>query len=547
VTTVDCCYHPDTLQLAKANTRFRDLIVQTAFDAIEKSFKTHQKMDISLKKEYHILKGVEYKSGDVASMMVQKEPKSSAAQSLASKVTQQESKPEGTKGPPAAAAKESAPGPVEPRYVVVERGQFELSDHMSDASSPCGKPRRPRELVIRVILPGLTSAKGVHLDVSMKELTVKYKDQYHLQLPLPYPIIEEQGSAKFDKSKNTLVVTAPVVPLPKAKKQDKTPDMLVQEPPLETAEPVTVPAVEVLETAEPVTVPAVEVLSSTRAAVSTSAKHHSQVGKDYFEEHHSTLLNKPETSLSADDVAELLAAAKTGTLIRQEENEAPPIMPTDNSSKPSQGQEAERNTPVGGEGTESFEDDGTSVPSTQERFVQSSVFAGAKPGYVFKKGDLGVGYYADPKTPSSQPAGKEKTVEPLLAGSPAKEVEPPYEYKQNEKTVSILINVPDVAEDSVQLKVSGVFLDFSFKTSGSGTVFRLKLDSLFAPVVAEKCWHNVADTNVVLVLQKKKESEVRSCNHNQYYGTLLTKIIMTLFFACRLGRNLQRMLQHRQR
>lgn len=46
----------------------------------------------------------------------------------------------------------------------------------------------------------------------MRKLSVIYLDCTHLALP--YPVEEENGSAKFDKSKRRLIVTLPVLPPP---------------------------------------------------------------------------------------------------------------------------------------------------------------------------------------------------------------------------------------------------------------------------------------------------------------------------------------------
>merc|ERR1719300_1366632 len=75
---------------------------------------------------------------------------------------------------------------------------------------------RPKEMVVDINLPMLESAAGVDLDVQEKSLTLVREEppKYNLHVDLPYPVDEERGSAKFDKSKKTLVVTLPIKPAP---------------------------------------------------------------------------------------------------------------------------------------------------------------------------------------------------------------------------------------------------------------------------------------------------------------------------------------------
>ncbi|KAL4239094.1 Protein kintoun [Mactra antiquata] len=71
---------------------------------------------------------------------------------------------------------------------------------------------RPKDLVISIELPLCKSAAGVDLDIFEEKLTLtSEKPAYKLDLKLPYPVDDENGSAKFDKSKKALVVTLPVI------------------------------------------------------------------------------------------------------------------------------------------------------------------------------------------------------------------------------------------------------------------------------------------------------------------------------------------------
>ena len=64
------------------------------------------------------------------------------------------------------------------------------------------------------MLPLIKKASSVDLDVLPKSLKLisEQPAKYKLDLTLPFEVDDSQGSAKFDKSKNKLIVTLPVVP-----------------------------------------------------------------------------------------------------------------------------------------------------------------------------------------------------------------------------------------------------------------------------------------------------------------------------------------------
>lgn len=67
----DVCFHPLALQKAHADKRFRDLLVRTGLDGVKQAYKL-QKQDVSLSEDFHVLKGVSYKQGQVPSMLIDK-------------------------------------------------------------------------------------------------------------------------------------------------------------------------------------------------------------------------------------------------------------------------------------------------------------------------------------------------------------------------------------------------------------------------------------------------------------------------------------------
>lgn len=71
----------------------------------------------------------------------------------------------------------------------------------------------PKELVITIDLPLLKSANDATLDIDIQSLTLKSEKpaKYLLDLPLPYPVDEHNGSAKFDPKYKKLIITLPVI------------------------------------------------------------------------------------------------------------------------------------------------------------------------------------------------------------------------------------------------------------------------------------------------------------------------------------------------
>ena len=74
VTTFDCCFHTHALDMASARKEFKDLLVRTAMEGVAESYK-RQNTPLKLSTDYHILKGVTYKSGITTAMMVDKKAK----------------------------------------------------------------------------------------------------------------------------------------------------------------------------------------------------------------------------------------------------------------------------------------------------------------------------------------------------------------------------------------------------------------------------------------------------------------------------------------
>ncbi|ROL51278.1 Protein kintoun [Anabarilius grahami] len=207
----DVVFHPDALYMAAKSARFLKLIHRTALDAIEDSF--HIKLDKDKIKQLKMrYKGVAHPAvirtpipghdqknrstyeEDVMSFpypdenQTAPEPKSSSSQSPEDKQ------------------------PITPPYTLKYRSVVDLQDYRCSRDS--GPGARPREIVITIDVPLLRSAQDADLSVTERRLVLEAPEPaYRLELPLAYPVDEDKGDAKFNKTKKQLTITLPVRPL----------------------------------------------------------------------------------------------------------------------------------------------------------------------------------------------------------------------------------------------------------------------------------------------------------------------------------------------
>ena len=226
----DFVIHPDTYRMAETNARFKKMIEDTAFEAIEKSFNVQfDKKNVKYPK-------VTYKGNPQATVIRSKkgegdssekdptdplsefpypydnkttEEKSKEVEEQAKKREEERKKAESkTKKSVAKTENEF----TEPKYSIKHRNELDMSDFRNAPDARTST--RPTQLVVEIELPLCKSAANVNLDIFEKRLILEYSKtaKYKLDVKLPFPVDENEGSAKFDKGKKTLVVTLPVIP-----------------------------------------------------------------------------------------------------------------------------------------------------------------------------------------------------------------------------------------------------------------------------------------------------------------------------------------------
>lgn len=260
-TVYDVVFHTDTYRMAESNSRFKKLVHDTALDAIEEHFnvkldkkniktprlKNNYKGAITssvlrTRREGHagqcegppadsILNQMPYPydsnktTEEMTTEWLEKEGRRKASKRQAEKVVSNETtvKESSSQGNSSSSTSSSLKAdssvsqstedkPITPKYTILHRSAVDLQEFRNAPDAKTST--RPKELVISIDLPKLKSANTVDLDIVENHIMLKCTTpaSYELELRLPYPVDETNGTAKFDKSKSQLNVTLPVIP-----------------------------------------------------------------------------------------------------------------------------------------------------------------------------------------------------------------------------------------------------------------------------------------------------------------------------------------------
>ncbi|KAF3844904.1 hypothetical protein F7725_008067 [Dissostichus mawsoni] len=191
----DVIFHPDTLHLASRNRGFTNMVDSTAIQGIQDNFK------VTLDKNN--LREIKSKYKGLPQPCVIRKP------IPAHKITCIKNINEAT---PKSIPPQKVKEPTKPNYTVKYRSFTDIQDFRyarDSAQSP-----RPKEIVVTIDMPLLKAATEASLEVKECRLMLleSKKPAYRLELPLAYPVDEDKGEAKFNKQKQQLTVTLPVLP-----------------------------------------------------------------------------------------------------------------------------------------------------------------------------------------------------------------------------------------------------------------------------------------------------------------------------------------------
>lgn len=339
-----------------------------------------------------------------------------------------------------AAEEAAAPRIRIPKHKLVYSGAMDLTDFM-EAPAQKAQPISsiPRTLKLSVEVPTVKRVGDITLEVTSNNVVVEVPEKYYLDLPLPYEVDENAGTAKFDKTAQILALELPVLPQAPDPEALKMADKFWNAPTEETPD------------ADGAVSERGGSSDEEDAAAGQEAKA-ADVATDA-----STLDTARGRELSADRPTEAgdLRSADSREELAGPEQQQPPTPP---EPHPPQRERLEL-APAGGDllqiVKEPTEPEGPACAAEGEGdehelelepppdFEPAEAFTGARPGCAFKLGDLGLGYYRDYKakarprkklTAASRAAGASQAastlalVEVTSSSStkvPRKEVTPP--------------------------------------------------------------------------------------------------------------------------
>lgn len=101
-----------------------------------------------------------------------------------------------------------------PTYTIKPEGTYDWARHAKAARHPNFRDNVPKEFVVQIVIPGITTIKEVVVQVVRgRSLELSYVDDEEkpfLQVPLPFRVLEDPAAAKFIKSKFELRLTLEV-------------------------------------------------------------------------------------------------------------------------------------------------------------------------------------------------------------------------------------------------------------------------------------------------------------------------------------------------
>ncbi|PSN39224.1 Protein kintoun [Blattella germanica] len=217
----DVVFHPDTYHLAENNAQFKNMLNNTAMDAVEDNF------NVQLDRKNIKFPKMKYKGAPrptvirkkVGNSTVPKDefsiPDSAYPYKPPLDATEIEARCEEAKKKREEKLKEESnktkSSYTTPSYVIKHRHSVEVQDFSNDRDAKMNAAI-PKDLVVEVQLPLINSCDEMVLDVTEKSISLVSEKpaRYKLQISLPYSVDEERGNAKFDKSLRKLMITLPV-------------------------------------------------------------------------------------------------------------------------------------------------------------------------------------------------------------------------------------------------------------------------------------------------------------------------------------------------
>lgn len=317
-------------------------------------------------------------------------------------------------------------GEAEPRYEMVHRDvAVDIESAWSGSSAGEAayqadvRRKQRRVLIVRVHLEKCKSMADVLLDVTSTTLKLRKPDLYCLELKLPCAVKDDEGKAKFDKAKRVLEVTLPkqqeVVAVSKPPESTTAAAAVT---PTTTASPSDAPAlvqeIKSEDAPEPEPEPELEEPSSSsmpqaqpeETASIAEETENQRRWREIHESQNPPAVPPPQTS-SDDAVAPTEKKSVSFSAVAPPSANSKPGKSDDDDGDDDDDDDELPEMPA----LEAM-DGQDAVESGAGDFVASSKFTGARPGYVFRTGSSGVGYYRDVPLSSTSSAPASLTSRP---------------------------------------------------------------------------------------------------------------------------------------
>lgn len=227
----DVVYHPDTLRMAEVNQKFRELVNNTAINALKDAYSINLDCN-NFKFPKSLYKGMSTPAVIRKEDPDYKPPSEEETSDLNPELIEnmypqknypeppREHQPSTNKFESKLKAKKTSTsenvtsdnGYTLPKYVIKQQKAVDMQDYTFDKDTK-EYSAIPSHIVIHINLPLLSSTKEVVLDVQEKKLALVSEKpaKYKLNINLPYLVNDLNGNAKFDRSKRVLTVTLPVI------------------------------------------------------------------------------------------------------------------------------------------------------------------------------------------------------------------------------------------------------------------------------------------------------------------------------------------------
>nr|CCA21723.1 conserved hypothetical protein [Albugo laibachii Nc14]CCA21852.1 conserved hypothetical protein [Albugo laibachii Nc14] len=214
--TFDIVYHPRAIEYSKNQNNFRKMLIDTALEATRKQYQSRDTSTVCIDKKYRILKGVCYKSGQPVRVCI---PKDHSGQFQFQPSAENPEKCIDDEDPVCPSTCSNTPTRMEDlpkkknlHHKLIYRGKHDWMDHMM-CNGNNNDLKIPKEIIVKVSFPTRKNSSGIELEVSEKQILIKLSEEYDaLEVDLPFPVLEDDGCARFDTNARELVITLPVHP-----------------------------------------------------------------------------------------------------------------------------------------------------------------------------------------------------------------------------------------------------------------------------------------------------------------------------------------------